>query len=67
MVSLFLPMFEPIRLPIIDKEQVNRLELYAPRQTAIPYISYLAEEISLQPNQIQKQVPEYIYSIEPRI
>ena len=61
MVSLFLPMFEPIRLPIIDKEQVNRLELYAPRQTAIPYISYRAEELQpLQPNQIQKQVPEYI-------
>ena len=53
-------MLEPIRLPIIDKEQVNRLELYAPRQTAIPYISYLAEDTSLQPNHIQKQVPEYI-------
>ena len=67
MVSLFLPMFEPIRLPIIDKEQVNRLELYAPRRTAIPYISYLAEEVSLQPNQIQKHVPEYIYSVESGI
>ena len=67
MISLFLTMFEPIRLPTIDNEQVNRLELYAPRQTAIPYISYLTEYISLQPNQIQKQVPEYIYSIEPRI
>ena len=67
MVSLFLPMLEPIRLPIIDKEQVNRLELYAPRRIAIPYISYLAEEISLQPNQIQKQVPEYIYCVKSGI
>ena len=61
-------MFEPIRLPIIDKEQVNRLEVYAPRQTAIPYISYLADELQpLQPNQIQQQVPEYIYSVKSGI
>lgn len=34
--TLLLPMLEPIRLPIMDKEQVTRLELLAPRKIAIP-------------------------------